>query len=151
MALAELAWLNRLLGIPADKLAEPGSFEYRLKVQKAVFLLRHLGMKPFTNYNFNLYLSGPYSPDLATDYYELKGVGPASVNLGDTEVKLLKWFTSHPMDWLEVASSILSIKESYPTIGDEEVYSVLHLSKPWVTETSFKRIMGELRKKALLG
>jgi uncharacterized protein YwgA len=61
-----------------------------LRVQKAVFLLKHLSIKPFTDYEFDMYLRGPYSPSLAEDYYGLKGVEPTPVNLDDGEKELLR-------------------------------------------------------------
>lgn len=43
-------------------------------LQKAVFLLKHLKIHPFTKYKFNLLVRGPYSLDLANDYYNLEEV-----------------------------------------------------------------------------
>jgi Uncharacterized conserved protein len=49
------------------------SFSGRLKVQKAVLLLKYLGVSPFDRYEFGLYVRGPYSPVLALDYYNNTG------------------------------------------------------------------------------
>jgi hypothetical protein len=54
---------------------------------------------------------------------------------------------SHPSDWLEVCTSILSIKESYPKISDRETYSLITFSKPWVKRTFFKEVIRELGEK----
>jgi uncharacterized protein YwgA len=145
----KVAWLVEFLGIPIKKLTNPDSFDDRLKVQKAVFLLKHLGISPFKDYDFNLYLRGPYSPILATCYYKLEEVKPTPVDLGGKE-ELLKWFIEHPTDWLEVASSIISIKERYPKIKNEETYDILRLSKPWVNRTLFESIIKDLRMRGLV-
>jgi uncharacterized protein YwgA len=50
---------------------QPGRF----RIQKTVFLLRHMGYAPARRYSFNLYHMGPYSPDLAQAYYELRDDG----------------------------------------------------------------------------
>jgi uncharacterized protein YwgA len=46
------------------------TFEQRLKSQKIYYLAQVFGVSPA--YNFNLYLRGPYSPDLAHDLFKLK-------------------------------------------------------------------------------
>lgn len=46
------------------------NFDDRKKVQKAIYLGQRLGVN--LGYRYNWYLEGPYSPDLTTDYYELK-------------------------------------------------------------------------------
>ncbi|MFH1199807.1 MAG: hypothetical protein V1708_01945 [Candidatus Micrarchaeota archaeon] len=43
------------------------SFEDRIKVQKLAVLLQQLNVK--LGYDFNLYVRGPYSPDLAQDFF----------------------------------------------------------------------------------
>lgn len=45
-------------------------FENRLKSQKIQYFAQLFGISPI--YSFNLYLRGPYSPDLAHDLYEIK-------------------------------------------------------------------------------
>jgi uncharacterized protein YwgA len=146
---AELAWLIDFLGLTVKELVDPSSLEARLKVQKAVFLLKSLNVKPFSGYGFNLYIRGPYSPSLAADYYGLEGVSATPVDLSGLE-KTVRWFVSHDADWLEVASSIMSIKERYPEAKPEETYSVLSLSKPWVPRDFFTRTYRSLRDKGLL-
>ncbi|MEM3693019.1 MAG: hypothetical protein QXI39_03245 [Candidatus Bathyarchaeia archaeon] len=151
----ELAWLASFIGIKPEDLARPEELEKRLRLQKAVFLLKHLGIDPFTNYEFNLYIRGPYSPSLAREYYgissglDAKGLKPVPLNLGGKE-DLLKWFVSKEEGWLEVASSILWIKERYPSISEKELFSILQLSKPWVNEEDFKGILKDLLSKSLL-
>jgi uncharacterized protein YwgA len=49
----------------------------RFRIQKTVYLLRRLGYPPAGRYSYSLYLNGPYSPDLATDYYALGSDGLA--------------------------------------------------------------------------
>lgn len=129
------------------------SFSGRLKVQKAVLLLKYLGVSPFDRYEFGLYVRGPYSPVLALDYYNNTGdAGRIGGELGipSEALEKVKWFVGHDERWLEVASSILYIKMRYPDIASEEILSTLRLSKPWITEQMFKRIMHELSEKALI-
>ncbi|MFA5714566.1 MAG: hypothetical protein WC998_02350 [Candidatus Paceibacterota bacterium] len=46
------------------------TFEQRLKSQKIYYFAQVFGIAP--TYNFNLYLRGPYSPDLTYDLFKLK-------------------------------------------------------------------------------
>lgn len=144
----EVVWLIDFLGLSKEKLANPDSFNERLKFQKAVFLLKHLDFSPFRNYGFSMYLRGPYSPELAGDYYNLEGVSPVPIELGDKK-ELLNWFVSHDMKWLEIASSIISITDSYREIPDSEIYDILHMSKPWVKKDDFQKIINELGRMGL--
>ncbi|MEM3292996.1 MAG: hypothetical protein QXO81_01345 [Metallosphaera sp.] len=52
---------------PDLKLDVKNSFDDRLRLQKYVFIMEKLGLN--LGYSFNEYLRGPYSPDLAMDYY----------------------------------------------------------------------------------
>jgi len=147
MGKAELAWLIKLLSL--EDIAS--SFNSRLKAQKAVFLLKHIGIEAFSSYNFSLYLRGPYSSSLASDYYNLEGVETTPIDLDSDKTEILRWFTSHDTEWLEIASSIIDIKDRYPNIKNGEFYSLLSLSKPWVTKEAFTKTLKELRNKRLIG
>lgn len=145
MGKGEVRWLIRLLGIGPKKLIGPASFNQRLRVQKAVLLLNHLRVSPFTSYNFNLYLHGPYSSSLAADYYKLQKTNAKPVRLDENRMKTLKWFTSKDETWLEVASSIISIKERND-VSRDTLYSILTMSKPWVSRDLFDSTIDELAK-----
>jgi len=150
MGKAEVAWLAQRLGIPKTKLITPHALEDRLRVQKAAFLLKHLKVSPFTDYGFNLYVRGPYSPALATDYYDLSQASPRPVRLNKHDDELLDWFAQNDAKWLEVASSIILIKERYPRATRKEIHSVLQISKSWVDRKYFESVIKELVKRGLL-
>ena len=48
------------------------SFENRLKLQKIVYIAKYFGID--LGYTFNEYLRGPYSHELANDYYKLNEI-----------------------------------------------------------------------------
>ena len=58
-----IAYLN-LLGIRISN----NSFESRMKAQKLAYIIQSLLGEHL--YSFNFYVRGPYSPDLARDYFE---------------------------------------------------------------------------------
>ena len=89
-------------------------FTNRLKLQKYAFLAKHLGM-PF-RYRHTIYLYGPYSSELAADYYALaRGSGQdnkrsASVPSGFRKGDFLKATRNDPK-WLEIAATIIDRNE----------------------------------------
>jgi len=146
-----ISWLLHVLGTSAEKVKAEDGLEDRLRLQKAAFLLKHLGVAPFTLFNFNLYVRGPYSPDLAECYYHLEAeTAPVEVKLDREKEELLNWFLSHDSKWLEIASSIISLKRTYRKIDEDEVYSILKMSKPWVDQQKFAGIYRELENRRLI-
>lgn len=145
-------WLVKKLGINKEALVSEGEegFRSRLRLQKAAYLLKRMGVEPFKSYEFNIYLRGPYSPELAKTYYgELKDYSEPDIS--DDKFDVFKWYMEHDDKWLEIASSILLILERYPDMGEKELLSLLKSSKPWVTEVEFREIYGELEGKGLVG
>ena len=148
METSKVSALVRFVGVSPSGVAD--SFDDRLRIQKAVFLLKHLGVKPFDRYDFNMYLRGPYSPGLANEYYNLTGKPAGEIGFDEKTGELLLWFISHETAWLEVAASVISIKENYPRMKDPEVLSLLRMSKPWVEAKFFGSLSSELRDRGVL-
>jgi uncharacterized protein YwgA len=147
---AEVRWLIGYLGLTPERVRSPLGFNARLRVQKAALLLKHMSVRPFTGFEFGIYLRGPYSSQLSSVYYNL-GDSPAREPSMDSATKeALRWFASNDLTWLEVASSILSIKDSHPSMSRSEVLSQLRLSKPWVTGRFFERVYSDLSGRNLL-
>lgn len=148
-----ISWLVRFLGIDRRRLVSEGEegFRLRLKLQKAAYLLKRMGVEPFTKYEFNTYLRGPYSPDLAKDYYNTSREEECVPSIDSERLELLKWFIDHDERWLETASSILSILEKYPNIANEQLLSLLRMSKPWITDKDFDAVYNELKGRGLIG
>ena len=145
-----IAWLVEFLKLSREELLREEDSRGRLRVQKAAYLLRYLGVHPFTKYDFSLYIHGPYSPELAREYYSEKSDETTMPEIDRDILELLEWFMSHDDRWLEIATSILMIREQYTKIKDREVLSILRLSKPWITDKEFREVYRELRSKPRL-
>jgi len=122
-------------------------FESRLKLQKYVYLGRYFDL-PFTLlYSYSLYIHGPYSPDLAKDYYSLDDVEASKVLLKPEFIELIRGKNSW---WLELASTIMMIASRYYDIKDEEIIELVKMTKLNASKKELKRILNELRKSGIL-
>ncbi|MEM3907220.1 MAG: hypothetical protein QXZ17_10235 [Nitrososphaerota archaeon] len=89
------------------------NFDNRLKIQKIVFILESK-TKVF-DYDFSLYLRGPYSPGLAKDYYNITDNDLASITddkiLGENVIKLAQLLNEKDPIWIEIASTIIMMHD----------------------------------------
>ncbi|MDD2836967.1 MAG: hypothetical protein PHY05_12570 [Methanothrix sp.] len=94
------------------------NFNDRIALQKYVFIAKQLGWD--SNYSYSIYVRGPYSSDLANDYYALQ-----KIEIGDIDYKsalssfdrerFFQIVAGKGVAWLEVAATILSIYISNKT------------------------------------
>ena len=88
-------------------------FDKRLKIQKIVFILESK-TKVF-DYEFSLYLRGPYSPGLAKDYYNITDSDLASITndkiLDENVIKLALSLNEKDPIWTEIASTIIMMHD----------------------------------------
>ncbi|MGC8618833.1 MAG: hypothetical protein ACP5UZ_08930 [Thermoplasmata archaeon] len=90
------------------------NFDKRLRLQKMVYLIQH-ETKEF-NYDFSLYLRGPYSRDLAREYYNLTNKYSESEEpLGPRSRELAAELSKRDNLWLEIASTIVMFSKTYGT------------------------------------
>jgi len=114
-------------------------FNNRLKLQKYVFLLRRYGID--LGYSYNYYIRGPYSPELADDYYNLPEVD-GEIELPEDFLKLIK---NKSERWLELASSLVMVFEKYPRISEDDAIRIVAGSKLENPE-KLRRILEELKE-----
>lgn len=114
MALDSFAMLleeSGLLYLDAIPNEDEVGFENRLRFQKYVYIARSYGLD--LGYNYSIYRYGPYSPDLASDYYALAESGerfpyeqyplPETFN----SAGFLNLVTGKSANWLEIAATLL--------------------------------------------
>ncbi len=124
------------------------SLNDRIRVQKAIYLAQVAGAD--LGYDYNWYLRGPYSPELANDYYKLseaiflkkiptdteQKVGP---KLKDTYTVILRsmaplvtaptTFSAKQEDWLELVAS-LHFLETKKSLNLEDARKIIEEQKP---------------------
>ena len=97
------------------------SFELRMRIQKIMFFVVNSKADPGLNYLYNVYIRGPYSPELYKDYssiseneYSMYGEGILSSQILD----LLEVLKDKETIWLEIASVIRSLIDNNWDIED---------------------------------
>jgi len=68
-----LAGILKKLSESTGRNFDARDFWSRFRIQKSIYLLQAMGYPDPSCYRFSLYFKGPYSPDLAKDYYALDG------------------------------------------------------------------------------
>lgn len=115
-------------------------FKHRLKLQKYVYIARKFGFA--TDYNYSLYIHGPYSSSLAHDYYELNDFkGREPTPLDSRFVKLVK---NKSDEWLELAATILMIRGRYENIDDNKLIDLVITVKPFAESAYLMEIVRSL-------
>lgn len=93
-------------------------FEDRLRIQKYVFLADAFGVDP--EYDYGIHLYGPYSPDLADDYYDDafdSAYDRASPVSDFDRASFRALVAARDTDWLEYAATIKSLHERHAAAG----------------------------------
>lgn len=124
--LVELKAFIKFLEDKCDFVFNINSFDHRIKLQKCVYIAKILGWD-CPHYSYNIYMRGPYSPDLTSDYYAI-----ANQYLGlDNYVSHLPKFDADrfaqtvggkDIGWLEIATTLLSVyKNNRQRMGHDEL------------------------------
>ncbi|MHA1369357.1 MAG: hypothetical protein ACTSRA_06545 [Promethearchaeota archaeon] len=122
------------------------SYETRLILQKLTYLCKSLGIN-LNKYEFNLYLNGPYSSDLANDYYKYSNFIPTS-NISyhptNREIEVFDKikqhiinhpkFKSHRSALLEATSTVMLLNDIDQDLPDDEIMYRMKELKPYLED-----------------
>ena len=118
-------------------------FEDRIIVQKVIFLLQI--KKVEFGYDFNLYLRGPYSPDLTKDMFDQSDKfienNTSSRKIEEKEIhqiKYLKYIISLDTSLLEVAATFAYFKKIEKEDADEATIKVKKM-KHFISENKITK------------
>jgi len=130
------------------------SYKWRFMIQKITFLAHALGMR--TNYYFTIYVAGPYSPVLASDYYrnsDRVNSLETDYDLAPEEIQILQKIRScgnlsdNP-SLIECTSTIVYLMKENPEIMDHTVLTKTRELKPYLNE--YTCVAGLSKAKELL-
>ena len=129
------------------------SLNFKIMVQKLVFLAEYFGWN--NSYSYDLYIHGPYSSNLADDYYSNNLFNYSSLKIQDFDSKSMKQFIKDKsLDYLESASTILFYKKLNENISLDFAIKKLAEIKPHISskivEESYHDVEGfKLTNKSL--
>jgi len=106
--------LNRFIHLLNDKIGfsfNVEDFDHRLKLQKYVFISKYFGFNH--SYIYNLYIKGPYSSELAEEYYDMS-LNEFNSNSLDMDIDSFSLLVKgKDIKWLESAATMLSLYSTY--------------------------------------
>jgi uncharacterized protein YwgA len=148
--------LVNILSIPFDN---DNGFLNRIKLQKLVYFAQHRFNLP-TNYSFNFYKKGVYSPKLTDDYYkidvyDLENFNPDDYNnyhLPDdfNQDRFLSIFLDKSANWLEVGSSLLHFNDLNIFPIKEKIDNQVLTEKPLYSYEYIVKVYEEMHREKLL-
>jgi len=140
------------------------TFEDRVRLQKFVYLAKHFGID--LKYNFNLYIRGPYSSELADDYYKIERdyEGELSEVLDEfiPEEKVdtfIEFAKNKDTEELELIATLLMVLERHKpflnSLPEEEredlVVKTIQDIKPYFTKDKILEAIREIKKFKIAG
>ncbi len=126
------------------------SFWHRLKLQKYVYIAGFFGFRH--GYKYSMYIRGPYSVELADDYYELSRRGTVvEKEIEFDKENFIDFVKNKDGTWLEIAATALSIMDRYKYMasGEELEDIIINLTeriKPFASKRSIKKILTTFRE-----
>jgi len=111
-------------------------FDYRLKLQKLVYLMKSSGLN--LGYNFRLHLNGPYSTMLSRDGFDMPPFNECqllkfeSPELENKFEQLLNFLNDKKddADSMEIIASLHLFHKLYPNKNNEEIISLVEEKSP---------------------
>jgi uncharacterized protein YwgA len=132
---------------------EESNFDTRLKIQKYVYLAKYYGLD--MRYPYSMYLYGPYSSQLADDYYSVEpfysqyfGMNHDNLPSSFRKSEFIDLVRGKDSNWLEVAATLLSLNKSFKdkkSLLDRTANMKDHIPKEMI-----ESILMELENKKLI-
>lgn len=107
--------VSKALGRKLDR----RKFNDRLLMQKGCYILNSWGYGPY--YRYGLYIRGPYSSELADDYYEIGRLSNSTTIPSDAISKLSE-IMNKGIEYTEAYATVLLVKRNNPGRTDKEIF-----------------------------
>ncbi len=146
--------LEQKMGIKFDLL----TLEGRIEVQKSVFLLKYFKSKGLMKYDFDIYLHGPYSAQLAYEYLS-KGrmklrFAKSKDKIPDKTIEMMKQIILKDKDkpeeyieFLEGLTTLLSLSQDFG--GPDEALLKAITLKPYMEDSIWEESIDFIKEKEL--
>ena len=115
-----------------NKVHLKNNLEFRIRLQKFVFLAKYFGWN--NSYNYNMYRHGPYSPALSDDYHSSDVFENSPLEIQNFNMDSFKNFVANKStDYLEAASTILYYKKFKRNFTIKDAINELNRIKPYIS------------------
>ena len=94
-------------------------FDDRLTMQKGCYILNCWDYGP--KYSFSLYIHGPYSSELADDYYELGAFSDGETDIPDEIIEKLRDIFNDGLGYVEAYATVLLVKNNSPGASSDRI------------------------------
>lgn len=106
-------------------------FTIRFETQKRIRLLQlHPELSGHLDYDYSIYLRGPYSPSLARDYYGLAAKSAIPITLSEVAKKFLGFVSTIPTGDLELLTTVVQVRAYSPQASPRAVVDRVREIKP---------------------
>ena len=127
--------VRRLMGAIASAIGRDlkiHTFNDRLAIQKGCYILNSWGFGP--KYRFNMYVHGPYSTSLASDYYKIGDITFRETNVPESTIRELKGIFDKGLNYAEAYATVLMIKSSNPDATYDRIFKRALELKPHLSK-----------------
>lgn len=113
-----------------DHSLDVNDFNDRLTMQKGCYILNSWGFGP--KYDFSLYIRGPYSRELADDYYGLSNDIGCDTDVPEDVVARLRNIFGKGIGYAEAYATVLLIMNNSPGASHESIHKRALEIKPYL-------------------
>ncbi len=144
-----LAGFLKFMGLDRDKIVR-GKLGNRIKAQKLVYFGKKLGLP--LDYDFDIYLYGPYSSKLADDYYKMtqEEWSQGIIEIPEKIEETLRYLMGNDILFLEIATTLDSIRSTNEGVPNNKIIEAVsklkssRLEKEGKDINFLKTVMDEL-------
>jgi uncharacterized protein YwgA len=153
---------NKLINLANIQDHNHNGFNSRLRLQKLVFIAQSRFNLP-EKYFYSLYKHGPYSPKLTDDSYELDLTSleefqeemdryndSYSLPSGFNQDKFVTLLLDKNNDWLEIASTLIEIKDNTDDIEKSSLIEIVSNYKPNYAIQYIEKVFEQLSREKLI-
>lgn len=127
-----------------NKIHLKNNLEFRIKIQKFVFLAKYFGWN--NTYSYNMYHHGPYSPTLADDYHSSEIFEDYPLEIQNFNLNSFKEFVANKStDYLEAASTILYCKKFKSDFTVNAAIKHLNMIKPHIDSNIIENAYNDVK------
>lgn len=141
----KLIAILKYLEVPLEDPSSFRNFDSRFKIQKLAFLSKSLGIDLY--HKFTIYIKGPYSSALASDYYQFPNSIidlETSYALTQDEILILDKIRENVLyhdvaneyldELLETVTTVLYFNKKDSEVLDDEIFARIKVIKPYLKE-----------------